>query len=448
MIGTILTIAWLNLKRDRVAQAMTFILPIAFFSIFAGIFVGQGRNSTPRVRVAVVDLDNSSLSVRLVQGLEREKALRIIRTAHPATRASRGAAEIPLDRAGAEELVRNGDVPVAIILPKGFGETLFDFSGKRAGIEILADVSDPIAPQVAGGLLQKVVMTSAPDAMAQMGIREFEKYAGALTPEQKEALHQWLPRIRSHLGSSGGDSAGDNPPGGGDQPSISPSADSAGSGAGGLVPVRTVDVLGRNRKSPMIAFYAAGLGVMFLLFSCTAAGGAMLEEVESGTMERLLSTSLGMGRLLAGKWLFLALLGFTQILVMFSWGMLVFKLELLEHLPGFLVMTAVTASAAAGFGLLLATTCRTRAQLSGISTISILIMSAVGGSMFPRFLMSESMRKLGLLTFNGWALDGYVKVFWRQAPVSALWPQVLVLALLATAFLGAARLLARRWESS
>lgn len=53
----------------------------------------------------------------------------------------------------------------------------------------------------------------------------------------------------------------------------------------------------------------------------------------------------------------------------------------------------------------------------------------------------------GLLTFNGWALDGYVKVFRRGAPVRELWPQLLVLALLTLAFLGAARLLARRWET-
>ena len=112
---------------------------------------------------------------------------------------------------------------------------------------------------------------------------------------------------------------------------------------------------------------------------------------------------------------------------MFTWGALVFHLPLLPHLAGFLVMTVFTAAAAAGFGLLLATMCRTRAQLSGISTIVILTMSALGGSMFPRFLMSDAMQRLGLVTFNAWALDGYLKVFWRQAPLTALWPQILVL---------------------
>ena len=66
--------------------------------------------------------------------------------------------------------------------------------------------------------------------------------------------------------------------------------------------------------------------------------------------------------------------------------------------------------------------------------------------MFPRFLMSETMQKMGLLTFNAWALDGYLKVFWRNAAVWELWPQVLVLCVLGATFLGIARLLGRRWE--
>ena len=152
-------------------------------------------------------------------------------------------------------------------------------------------------------------------------------------------------------------------------------------------------------------------------------------------------------QLLAGKWLSFLLLGVTQVTVMFLWGWLAFRLELWSHLPGFAVMTLVTAAAAAAFGILLGTFCRSRGQLQGVSTTVILLMSAVGGSMFPRFAMSESLQKAGLFTFNAWALDGYQKVFWRDAPVWELWPQLLVLAGLTVVFLAVARSLARRWET-
>jgi ABC-2 type transport system permease protein len=53
---------------------------------------------------------------------------------------------------------------------------------------------------------------------------------------------------------------------------------------------------------------------------------------------------------------------------------------------------------------------------------------------------------MGLATFNAWALDGYIKVFWRDARLIELWPQVAVLVGLTAVFLSAARVFARRWE--
>jgi ABC-2 type transport system permease protein len=419
-MGTLLRIGWTNLRRDRVAQALTFLLPIIFFSIFATVFGGRGDNPTPRISAAVVDEDGSDLSRRMIATLRNESGLRIRTSSGEGDNAGP-----PFDRAGAERSVKNGDVPVAIVIPSGFGAA-FGQNGFGGGpaITLLADPSDPIAPNMVSGLLQKVTMTAAPDLLMQGGLKQFETYAGALTPQQRSAVDQWLPRLKS------GEAA------------------TRGGGAMG-VNVDVVDVMRtRDNRGSLISFYAAGIGVMFLLFSMVgAAGGVLLDEVDSGTLERLLCTRLGMSGILLGKWMFLVLVGCAQLLVMFVWGSLVFGLPLLSHLPGFAVMTIITASAAGALALMLATIARSRAQLSGFSTILILTMSALGGSMFPRFLMSEGMQRLGLVTFNAWALDGYLKVFWRDAAVWQLWPQVAVLAALAAVFLTGARLFARRWEA-
>jgi ABC-2 type transport system permease protein len=153
-----------------------------------------------------------------------------------------------------------------------------------------------------------------------------------------------------------------------------------------------------------------------------------------------------MTSLMLGKLTYNAVLAFAQLTLMFVWGWAVFKLDLWSHLPGFAVMGISTAIAVAAFGMLLASICQTRAQLGALSTLVILIMSSVGGSMFPRFLMPEAMQKAGLLTINAWAIDGFTKVFWRDEPVSHLWPQVLVLAGIAVTLVAVARRLARRWE--
>ena len=133
---------------------------------------------------------------------------------------------------------------------------------------------------------------------------------------------------------------------------------------------------------------------------------------------------------------------------MFVWGALVFGLDLFtaRHLTGFAIMTVTTAGAAAAFGLLLASSCRTRAQLTGIASVLILVMSALGGSMFPRFLMPESLQRIGLATFNAWALDGYQKVFWYENDVAGLVPQLSVLWVMTIVFLGGALVVSRRWN--
>jgi ABC-2 type transport system permease protein len=412
MISTLLRISRTNLRRDRVAQAMVFVLPVVFFSIFAMVFGRSGSDATPRVTVAVVDEDRSSMSAMLVEAMKADPGLAVLDSVRAGAAGGAMAAppgdagRIVLDRARATAMVRDGDLPVAVVLPKGWGATFPNLSGRGMKADVLADVSDPVASHLIVGLLQRcaaVVLRGGPAAVAAAETRSANGESGVTG----------APNFMS------------------------------------LVATNVVDLMGQHKTNGrMISFYAAGIAVMFLLFSASASGGALLDEQDSGTLERVLSTRVGMNGLLLGKWLHVTMLGILQIVVMFVWGMLVFKLDLMSHLPGFAVMTVATAASAAAFGLVLATASRTRAQLMGIANIVILSMSAVGGSMFPRFLMSAGMQKLGLVTFNAWALDGYIKVFWRELPITALGPQVGVLVGLTVVVLAVARSLARRWEAA
>ena len=73
--------------------------------------------------------------------------------------------------------------------------------------------------------------------------------------------------------------------------------------------------------------------------------------------------------------------------------------------------------------------------------------------MVPRFAMPDFMETLSKFTFNGWALDGFLKVFWYSEPtdgvldlVMDLLPQLGFLAGATVVFMFIARRLARRWE--
>lgn len=396
MIRTLMRVAWMKLWRDRAALLLVFVVPMVFFSIFAVIFGQQGDAGTRRVNVLVVDESRTPASERLVAALAADPGLRV----HTSWRAAgtRDTTRHVLDRARAEQLVREGECPVAMVLPAGIDTSLSRFDGRGEAVLLLTDPSDPVAPRMAAGLLQRAVLSA--------GRAEASEFGAA--------------------------------PGGG-----APVDD--------LMPARTREqqVVGRERRpNGFVSFYAAGIAVMFLMFSASGAGGALIEENETGTLERVLSSRVGMTRLLAAKWLHILRLGVLQIVAMFLWGAIAFRLPLLDHLPGFAVVTVFTAACCASFGLVIATLSRTRQQLQALSNLIILTMSGIGGSMYPRPLMSETMQKLSLVGFNSWAMDGYLKVFWRDLPVAALWPQLLALGLFTVAFFELARRLAGRWETA
>lgn len=461
MIRTLLWIAWVNLRRDRVALVLTFVLPIVFFSIFAMIFGGLGGGSMPPVELVLVDEDRSETSARLVRAIQKEPGFK-----GPDRNDKHAVVVESADRAIA--LVKDRRSDAAVVLPKGYGAAFGNQGSDTPALIVYADdVANPVAAQVVQGLLQKIAMTAMPDLAIERGIGMFEKYAGALTEEQRAAMARFLPELRAlserqsgeaNGSASGAASGGGSPTGEGagstDVPATgTPAAErpSADIMSPVRVETRNVKSVGEERRKASVTYQAAGIGVMFLLFSMTGAMGAMLQESGTGTLERLLSTRLTMGRLLAGWWLYAVAVGFAQLSVMFLWGWAVFGVELwtTTHTTGFAAMTLVSAAAAAAFGLLLGTACRSQGQLQGISTVVILCMSALGGSMVPRFILKQNafMDVAGLFTFNGWALDGYQKVFWDDKPVWELWPQLGVLGGMTLVCLVLARQFARRWET-
>jgi ABC-2 type transport system permease protein len=435
LIFAIARTALAGLRRDRAALALSFVLPIAFFSVFAAIF-GYRHDTIPQVHLIVVDEDHSEASRDLVRGLKREGSL-VVAT-RPESK-DKNAAEYTADTA--EAAVKAGTVPVALIIPPGWGQHPIAFNGngdKAADIQLLNDQSDAIAPQVVSGLLQKVAMTSMPASMAGEGRTYMEKYMGALTPEQRARWDANMTQLDAMEKRRN------------EQPDAPPAAEgtSPGPAGDGMIAVHTRGVVGKQQNKNTISFYAAAIGVMFLLFTASGAAGALLDEQDSGTLDRVLSSRVTMTTLLAGKITFNTLLAFAQLVVMFLWGWAVFHLDLFSHVPGFIVMGLCTAFAVAAFGVFLASMCHTRGQLGAVSTLLILLMSSVGGSMFPRFLMPEAMQKAGLFTINAWAIDGFTKVFWRDLPVTSLWPQVGVLLGIGVVLFAVARRVARRWEVS
>jgi ABC-2 type transport system permease protein len=415
--------SWRRLKNNKSELFLTFIVPMVFFSIFALIFGSRdSSSSTPKIKVALCNGDDSDVAMRAVKLLEEQKSLRL--TQHGLS--SNG----PMDREMAEDLVRRGMVSAAVVFSNASSK---ENSKNLPNVEVLTDSFDQVASQVLAALVQKAVMTASGEVAAERAknIDSSPKTTNGVTSVRVSDSSNAVTTA-GYLASSSGLTG--NTPLSADLPAT-PN-------------IEVVDVIGGTKTNPVVAMYAAGIAVMFLLFSATTASGSLLEERENSTLDRLLCSRLTMDQLLLGKWFYLTIIGIIQMTLMFVWGALVFRIELVRHLEGFCAMTIVTAGAAASFALMLASLCQTRMQLGWVSTIVILSMSALGGSMVPRYLMSENIQKVGMLTFNAWALEGYNKVFWRDLPLREIQSELAVLTACGFFFIVAARLFATRWERS
>ncbi len=400
MVWAIFRATLLQTLRDRGALAMGFGLPVIFFLIFAEIFSSAAGDEV-RLDVAIVDEVKSPESLRLLAAL----------TADPAVRTVPGVT----DRAQARELVRLGTADVGLVV-RADGESLATASGLAAPpLMLLVDPARGMTATVLAGQLERAYFAALPDLavgrVTELVGTEFTTF----TPEQEQEIAAGLARLRSDAGAGGS---------------------GGGSGWSFADLVESLPVAGRNASTNHVAYYAGAIAFMLLLFVAVQSAQGILDDRDRGTLDRIATGPAGIGVIVTGKFVFLALQGLVQTTLVFVIAWLVYDVDLPGSFGPWLLVAATSAAAAAAIGLMLVVDCRTRVRAQFVPTIAILIMSALGGSMVPRFFMPDWAQKLGWLTPNTWALEGYSAVFWRGEPLAAVLPYCGVLAGFAVVSLG------------
>ncbi len=495
MILTILRITYLRLRNNPLELLLIFVMPVVFFSIFAAIFSnGIATGGDKKLRVGWITDRETALSTRLQLFVEANSSLEckpleigdegVDTGIAVAQRSDRFDVIIRLpedfpDALPAEadadvcevQLITDGQNPMAVSMVKSVVEGFFAQERASVTAERLLSLSgtDQYASRYRGvgsGAAgdEQTFESEATEYRETMLSEQFDCFEPAMEPAEfftNSWEPEWLLTGADGVVSVNGQ-AGLPAEWLSARQSESrlattaelletvttskPVSESAEWMSSDVVRISVDNPQAANQENPRIAMYAAGIAVLFLLFSSTGNAAALLEEAESGTLDRVLVGKAGLFHIIAGKWLGIFLLGCVQITVMFVWAELVFRIQLWKHLDGFVVMTVCTAAATSSFAMVMATLCKSRPQLNAVSVVLILSMSAVGGSMIPRFVMSDRMKQVGKWTFNAWALDGYQKVFWFQSPIMSL--QLEVCVLLGSAFvLGLLALMfSRRWK--
>lgn len=351
--------------------------------VFFVVFAEISTSSTGqdlKVSVALVDESGTAESSRLVDVLTRSKRLELV----------------PSEDVG--QMVRRGRVDAGIVLRRDPGTAVED---GVSPILIVADPARPVAVQVLMGEIQRVYLTEMQ-----------RRFAG---------------------GESGSNaSVADDPRGG-----IDPRRP-----FGNLIEVQ--HAAGNAADHNPAAYYAGAIAFMFLLFASVHGAISLHEERDSGLLDRILAGPSGIDALIDGKFAYLLVQGCVQASLIFLVAWVVYGVDLLGNLGAWAGVTLVAVVSASGLALVLVTSCSTRRQAQAVANIAILIISAVGGSMVPRFLMPETLQNIGWLTPNTWALEAYAGVFWRDEPLSVIATPAAMLLLTGIAGLLVARALARR----
>jgi ABC-2 type transport system permease protein len=402
----------LGFLRDRGAVVMALVLPIAVFLVFAAIFAGASGEQL-RVTVAVADEVRSDESRRLLGALARDPALSL----RPSD---------PLSTTEVRRLVRQGSADAGLIVRRN-GRALDDLTGPGpAPLIIVTDPVRAVAARVLAGQIQEAYFAALSDVALGGVAQLLSEGFVTLEPAQDEELASGLEALRQAILAA--ERTGTAPV----------------SALESLLETETtVPTVGRSH----VAYYAGAVGILFLLFAAVHGALTLLEERDAGLLDRLLAGPGGMDAVVAGKFLFLLVQGIVQVTVIFILAWALYGVDLPGHLGPYAVVTFAAAGAAAGLALAITTACSSRRQAQTLANVVVLIASAVGGSMVPRFFMPPLIQQLGWLTPTAWALEAYSSVFWRGDPLARIALPVVLLLASGALGLAIARHLARRFET-
>jgi ABC-2 type transport system permease protein len=157
---------------------------------------------------------------------------------------------------------------------------------------------------------------------------------------------------------------------------------------------------------------------------------AVVREREVGTLEQILVTPITPAEYILGKTLPFALVGFGEILLVATVGVLWFDLPFRGSLLLLLVSSALFLSTALGIGLLISTVSRTQQQ--AMMTVFLYFMPAVllSGFLFPIANMPLPAQWLTFLNPLRYYLVILRGIFLKGTGVRVLWPQMAALLLL------------------
>ena len=166
--------------------------------------------------------------------------------------------------------------------------------------------------------------------------------------------------------------------------------------------------------------------IFAMFFIVIPLSGSIMKEKNEGSVFRLHTMPGSYLLLISGKIIVYVLICFIQFLLMLTVGLIFLPLlglpvlALGNSFAGIFILTIATAFAATGYGVLVGTLSSTEQQGAIMGSLSILLLSALGGVWVPTYIMPQLMRNISSFSPLNWSLEGFYKLFLRGTGAGAI----------------------------
>jgi ABC-2 type transport system permease protein len=388
----LISIAWTTLRlefTEPISLVFFIVLPV-IFTLVIGLGMGAsfGPSADQRARIAVVDLDHSSIVDELVTSMAASNVVK------PETASSAAAAQ--------DELAK-GSITGIITISKGFQASLLAGEPTQIDLVIHAGANQgSIEQAIRTAITQVSTAVSVARSSVQERIRiqpfkdvsEQQAYFTVSLDEANKAIQD--PVASSRV--------------------VYPAV------------INTTIASGFEQTSP-------GQLVTWTLVTLLTCSETFVNERVGGTLRRLLITPTHRATIIAGKILGWLAMGFIQMSLLVGFGALVLHIQWGRSPLALVLILGGFDLASVSLGVLLGTLVRTRSQASSLSTLIAMFMSALGGAWWPLEVTPKIYQTVVQVLPTTWAMTGMNNIILRGEGIAQVWPQAAALTGFAAVFL-------------
>ena len=388
-----LHIALLELKlflNNRAELAFSIALPILLFALMYGALSSESDVFTP---ASVVDLDGGPHARELVRRLDSLAAVKVEERTE----------------ADADAALGRSAILFAVVIPDGFSEAME--AGETAPLIFRQRGNGGDTGQIVAAIVRGIARDMATDARVRVQTQR-ALVDSVVPPDRIEAeVETQLAFMRA-------------------SPPVA------------VALRRPGQEPGTESSDGLFSRLLPGLIVMFVMFSVTLAAQAMVEDRRTGTLERLMTTRLGVNQLFAGKLLSGIMRAMFQTVVMLSLAFVVFRPGGALAFVELLAFALLAAAAFTGVSLVIGAVARTRNQAAWAAVFFTLLMVVFSGTFFE-ITEGSLMHSISRATINAYAIDAMQNIIGSGEHLGQQWLEMAVMAGVAVVGLTVARLLFR-----